>query len=350
MSIESFAVEVIEGRKKSLFVQGSFYILSLFFRLITTLRHFLYDFGVFRRYRSSSFIVSVGNIVAGGTGKTPFVRKLVEECIKNPGSIAIFSRGYRSKKKRGNLEVSKGQGPIVSSEQAGDEPFWLAEKTKASIFVGKDRVLSAHLAEKKNIRVAILEDGFQYRSLERNLDIVLLDALDLFGKGHFLPRGYLRDSPKRLKKADVVVVTHIQENVNKEDVLRQIREFTKAPVLGFRSSYGLDPEVKGALIGAFCGIAKPDLFYLALEDIGCSIVEKLTSLDHMMPSLEDLEHFALDCKSKGAKFLVCTEKDLVKFSNKKSLSLPVVVLKMDFECIWNEKFWKEMCESIKNRV
>ncbi len=350
MSIESLVLDVIEERKKVPFLKGCFYILSLLFQAVTKVRHFFYDLGICKSYKSFSYVISVGNIVAGGTGKTPLVRKLINDVIKEAGSVAIISRGYRSKKRKGSLQISEGKGPTVSSLASGDEPYWLAKETVAAIFVGKDRVSSVKLAEKKNIHVCVLEDGFQHRALQKDKEIVLLDALDLFGKGYFLPRGYLRDSPKRLARADLVVVTHLSENFSKEELLKKIRSFTKAPVVGFRSVYTLDERVEGSLVGAFCGIAKPELFYDALRDKGCQIVNSRTLSDHIAPSLEELTHFALDCKQKGAAFLVCTEKDLVKLLQIQGFPLPIAVLKMDLECVWNENLWKEMCQSIKNRV
>ncbi len=350
MSIESIVLDVIEERKRAPFLKGCFYVLGLFFQVGTKIRHFLYDLGICKSYKSSSYIISVGNIVAGGTGKTPLVRKLVNDVIKGTGSVAVISRGYRSKKRKGNLQISQGKGPLVPSLVSGDEPYWLAKETSAAIFVGKDRVTSAKLAEKKNIHVCILEDGFQHRAIKKDQEIVLLDALDLFGKGYFLPRGYLRDSPKRLVKADLVVVTHLTTGFSKEEILKKIRSFTKAPVVGFRSVFLLDKSVENALVGAFCGIAKPGLFYDALKSKGCQIVKSMTFPDHIAPSLEELTYFALDCKQKGAAFLVCTEKDLVKLPELQGFPLPISPLKMDLECIWNENLWKEMCQSIKNRV
>ena len=349
MDIERFIVDVIERRKKAPILRGVFYVISLFFQLGVRIRHVLYNRALLKTFTSTRPVISVGNIVAGGTGKTPFVCKLVRELSKVPGYAAILSRGYRSEReKKTSLRVSSGFGPEVPSSICGDEPYWLALETNASVWIGQDRVSSGNMAVEAGAKLLILEDGFQHRRLQRDMEIVLLNGFDLFGKGYFLPRGYLRDSPKRLEKADYVVVTYIEKNHDKAKIYSEIRRFTKAPILGFSAKYSLEEGVKGKKVGAFCGIAKPDIFYEALKSLGLDLVNTFTSADHVIPSKEDLEIFAALSKARGAEYLMCTEKDFVKYSTETDLALPVSVLKMDLECVWNENFWKEMIETIKN--
>lgn len=349
MTLESFVVDYIEGRKKNILVKGILYALSLFFLLGCKIRHVFYDYGICKSYRVSCPVISVGNLVAGGTGKTPFVEMLVKELFLVEPSIAIIARGYRSKKEKGRAvhQVSKGEGPILSIEIAGDESYWLAKKTKASIWVGKDRVASARLAAAQGSRLIILEDGLQHRRLKRDVEIVLLHAADLLGKGYFLPRGYLRDLPKRLEKADYIIVTHVEEGESQEKILEQIRIFSKAPVIGFSAYYSLQENIAGKKIGAFCGIAKPEFFYKALQGLGAELVEVISSADHVLPPLEELEDFANRCKQKGACCLVCTEKDEVKLGANQIVGLPIFVLKMGFECVWNKNLWQELCQSMR---
>ncbi|MES2199763.1 MAG: tetraacyldisaccharide 4'-kinase [Chlamydiota bacterium] len=348
MTLESFVLDYIEGRKKNPFMRGFLYGISLFFHLGCKIRHICYDYGIFKSYKLPCLVISVGNLVAGGTGKTPFVEMLVKELFLKVSSIAIISRGYRSTKKKGLdvYRVSRGEGPILPVDVCGDEPYWLAKKTKASIWVGKDRVASARLAIEQGSRVIILEDGLQHRKLKRDVEIVLLHAADLFGKGFFLPRGYLRDLPERLQKADFIIVTHMEEGSSKEEILERIRLYSKAPVIGFSAYYSLQENIAGKKIGAFCGIAKPEFFYKALRELGGEIVETLSSEDHKLPSQGVLESFAGECKQKQATYLVCTEKDEVKLEGDRILGLPVIVLKMGFECVWNKNLWQELCQSM----
>lgn len=347
MTLESYVVDYIEGRKKNPFIKGFLYSISLFFCLGCKIRHLCYDYGIVKTHNVSCPVVSVGNLVAGGTGKTPFVEMLVKELSLKQSSIAIISRGYRKVKEEGVYQVSKGEGPILPIDVCGDESYWLAKKTNASIWVGKDRVASAKLAKEQGAHLIILEDGLQHRRLKRDIEIVLLHAADLFGKGYFLPRGYLRDLPERLQKADWIVVTHMEEASSREEIMRQIRLFSKAPVIGFSARYSLQENIAGRKIGAFCGIAKPEFFYKALQDLGGELVQTLSSEDHRLPSKERLEIFINQCKQNQVSCLICTEKDEVKLGVSQLSGLPVFVLKMSFECVWNKNLWQELCQSIR---
>ncbi len=350
MSIETFVVDLIEGRKNFPFLRGMLYALSLAYRFISAVRNFLYDQNFLKKNRSTVPVVSIGNLVAGGTGKTPFLQRVIQELSQNPGDIAVITRGYRSSSESKNILASLGAGPLVSADLCGDEPYWLALNTAASIYVGKDRIESLKKAEGVGSRIAFLEDGFQHRKVERNIDIVLLNADDLWGKGYFLPRGYLRESPKSLLRADWIVVTYLKPDVCREKILQQIRCFSNAPVVGIASIYCLNLDMKGKKVGAFCGIAKPQAFYEALKSQGVQVVKTLTFPDHRMASEKELSAFALECKLLEAEFLVCTEKDIVKLQAIASLALPIEVLKMKFECVWNENIWKEMVQSIQTRM
>lgn len=349
MSIESIIIDLIEGRRKNWFLWIILSVLSFLYRWVICIRHFLYDVGFFKSYLAKSPVISVGNIVAGGTGKTPFVRKLSEELSTGKGTIAILTRGYKSRAEHNFVLASLGEGPLVPASICGDEPYWLASYLDASIWVGKNRIQSAQEASLTDPRLFILDDGFQHRNIQRDVDIVLLDSTDLFGKGAFLPRGYLRDSPHRLKKAHWIIVTRLEDGLE-EEIIQSIRFYTEAPIIGFRSTYTLNCAIKGKKIGAFCGIGKPDLFYKALSLQKVELIKTLSFSDHETPSLKELSFFAKECKKLGADYLVCTEKDLVKLSGLETLALPVEALKMDLSCVWNQNNWKEMIQSIKNKM
>ncbi len=349
MGIEALVLDLIEGRKKSFLLEKILYSLSLGYRALIASRNFLYDAKILRSYKSPLPVISVGNLVAGGTGKTPFVQKLAQELSQKPGEVAIVTRGYRSESESQGCVASLGEGPLASASLCGDEPYWLALHTKASIWTGKNRKGSLQKALESKAHIAILEDGFQHRKVQRDVDIVLLSAKDLFGKGYFLPRGYLRESPKSLKRADYIVVAQLDAGFCKKELLEKIRSFSKAPVIGFSSQFELKSSVKGKKVGAFCGLAKPESFYTALSE-QAEIVKTLTLPDHGTPSFEALTQFALECQKLGAEHLICTEKDHVKLLNVRSLPLPIEVLKMRLTCVWNENVWKEMVRSIQTRI
>lgn len=346
MSIESFVIEIIEGKKKVEAVRSILYGLSLFFHFGSYLRNKLYDIGLLYSVKLSKPVISIGNIVAGGTGKTPFVAMLGKHLSSK--KIAIISRGYRSQGK-GIRCVSKGEGPLLSAFEAGDEPYWLAKQLPAQVWVGKNRKKSSQQAILEGAELLLLEDGFQHRQIKRNLDIVLLHAEDLWGRGYFLPRGYLRDLPQRLSSAHCIGVTYLDSNHNKGKIEQEIRRFSSAPIIGFSASYqGQEDRIQGKKVGLFCGIAKPNIFYRSVENLGAKIVQSLVIEDHKVSSEKELEAFAKECKDKGAEVLVCTEKDWVKLSFHERLALPVYVLQMQFVCVWNENLWHELCQKMEN--
>jgi tetraacyldisaccharide 4'-kinase len=140
MGIEDVVIDLIEGRRKSKVLQGSLYFLSLLYQMATKVRNILYDHKILKTHKSSLPVISIGNLVAGGTGKTPFVQKLAHELSQIPGEVAIVTRGYRSQAECRSLLASHGEGPLVSATICGDEAYWLALKTKASLWVGKNRL------------------------------------------------------------------------------------------------------------------------------------------------------------------------------------------------------------------
>lgn len=345
MSIESFVIETVEGKRSVPGLRKFLYCLSLLFHFGCYLRGKLYDKGIFHSYKLSKPVISVGNIVAGGTGKTPFVA-MVASKLSNK-RFAILSRGYRSKGK-GVRCVSKGDGPLLSSEEAGDEAYWLASRGSSQVWVGKDRCKSGLQAISQGADLILLEDGFQHRKVARDLEIVLLHAEDLFGKGYFLPRGYLRDLPQRLSSADYIVITYVENKHNQEQIMQKIRKFSAAPVVGFSASYqGQEEKIRGKRVGVFCGIAKPEIFCRSIENLGGKIVKTLIVEDHKIPLEEELEIFANECTEQGAELLVCTEKDWVKLSSHERLKVPIYVLQMQFVCVWNENLWHELCHKME---
>ena len=162
----------------------------------------------------------------------------------------------------------------------------------------------------------------QYRTLHRDLDVVVMDAQDLFGKNHYLPRGYLRDSRRRLRFADLIVVNHASGNLEK--VKHKLAPYTNAPIVA--TEMCVEGEFKDKKIGVFCGIGKPHHFVNTLKKEAV-IVGELISPDHYLPSQEELQEFAARCQAWGAEMLVCTEKDFVKLDKNLKINLPICVAK-----------------------
>ena len=280
-SLERLVVDCIE-RETSL--RYLLYPLSLCFRLGVYLKNYVYDKGWIRSKKVQGQVISIGNLVAGGTGKTPFLMLLLERIQKG----TVLTRGYRT----------------------ADEPRMIVRRfPKIAVHIGKNRV-NAALRSKGPM---FLDDGMQYRALHRDLEIVILNSRDLFGRGYFLPRGFLRDFPSRLKCADYIVLNHCQEEAQFHEQVAMIRQYSEAPVIGVR--FKLRDSYNGQKVGLFCGIGNPRLFIEAVEQSGGEVVETMLLPDHVAPEREALESFRLLCKEKGVEKLLCTEKDWVKLED-----------------------------------
>ena len=351
---EIYYTEVVKGRREGFFASFLRLILrifSLIFQLAVTIKNWAFDRGWLRKYYPPvPLVISIGNIVAGGTGKTPVTMMIADE-FYNTFLIAILSRGYRGKAESLPTPVwlSKGNGPMHPASFCGDEPYLLAlNLPKALVFVGKDRHKSSNMAARAGAQVILLDDGMQHRRLARDLEVVVIDAYDPFGQGYFLPRGFLREGARSLIRADLIILNHIQDPEVFESCRRKIKPFTKAPMVGTRMQvvgvFDLEgnpiDSLRGKIVGAFCGIAHPDYFQKTVAEEGAQVVSNLVVPDHENFDLTALEKFAILCKTAGAHYLVCTEKDKVKLNIGQQLALPVVWLKTKLGLVHGESEWK----------
>lgn len=294
------------------------WVIAQFLRCAVALRNYFYDRHFFSRTTLPIPVISVGNIVAGGVGKTPFVSMLLED-LKSP--VGVLSRGYGSK--------NKGPSRMVFGPNDGDEAFMLAKRNQNGIvFVGKNRIQSGLYAIEKGVTCIILDDGMQYRKLNRDVEIAVVHADNPFGHGHFLPRGMLRDSPKRLKQASLVVVHGAPSEKRYQEIEKKIRQITPAPIIGTKYEIDEKESLRGGKIGAFCGIGSPEPFYQMLEASGFEIIARKTLADHEVFS--NAQEFIADCLQKGASEVICTEKDYVKLPPLPHLKPLKVHMKVQF--------------------
>ncbi len=266
--------------------------LSWIYAALVFLRNLLYDWKLLPITKVSATVVSVGNIVAGGTGKTPFVQMLAKAFPSR--RVAILSRGY---------------GLIA------DEAMLLAKDFP--VFVGKNRAKLAKKIEKE-FDLIILDDGFQHRKLFRDFDIVLTRTK----KERYLPFGFLRDSPRRLAKAIVFQEEELELKI------KRILDLEGKEI----------PSIEGKEVILFCAIANPHRFRKTLEQLGAKIVHQKIFADH---AKIDLSHLP-----KGP-LLVCTEKDAVKLQK---TELPIVYLQMQMQIRQNLKKWEKLVEKIDQKI
>ena len=362
--IELYVLKVIKGQKKGLFPKiliGILALLSGFYRLVVDLRNVLYDQGWFRKYHPPvPLVISVGNLVAGGTGKTPVTLLLAQEYYLER-TLAILSRGYRSKAQELSLPVvlCHGEGPIYPASYCGDEPYLMAQRLpKALLIVGKDRKKAADIAAKAGVSVLLLDDGMQHRSLARDYEIIVMDALDPFGLDRYLPRGFLREGKKGLSRGDLIVLNHVRDEAHFFEVKKKIEPYVKAPIVGVNTRvegvFDLSGKPvtleKGEKVALFCGIAHPEYFKETLLGLGCNVVAEKALGDHRECDKQALIEFTKLAKKKEAKRLLCTEKDKVKLPMNVQLDLPVDWIKMQLTWVAGFDLWRDFITKTKREL
>lgn len=363
-NIECYFKDIIRKKKTgilSYLIRCGLLPLSWGYQAIIRGRNWLYDQGWMKHYVPPvPLVVSVGNIVAGGSGKTP-VTLLLADAFYVKFSIAILSRGYRSRVEKLDQPVvlCEGRGPLYSASYCGDEPYLFAQRLpKACVIVGRDRQKASYLAAKTGVQMILLDDGMQHRSLARDFDIVVIDANDPFGQDYFLPRGFLRESKTSLSRAHLIVINHISDKEHFEAIKKQVTPYTNAPMIGtcwqFNHMYDLQGEVcspvPGEKVGMFCGIAYPERFKKTLEDIGFDVVAEYKLADHAEIREKDLERFAKVCQKKEAQWLICTEKDRVKLKDHLCMPLPIAWIKMDLKVTEGQNEWQTFLSKIESKM
>lgn len=362
--INMFVIDVIKGKRKGAFaclLKGILHIASWNFRFAVACRNWAYDHNFLGSYYPPvPVVVSIGNIVAGGTGKTPVTLMLAKEFYSHT-TIAILSRGYKSaaEKMKHSTILCEGAGPLFPASYCGDEPYLLAKNLpKAIVVVGKNRHASANSAVHAGAQILILDDGMQHRQLARDFEVVVLDAKEPFGYGYFLPRGFLREGVTSLARANLLVLNHVSTEEHLSLLKEQLASFTKAPIVATKMivAHLLDfnnqpmSDIRDKKVGIFCGIAQPDSFRHTVEQQGAQIVAHHFLPDHHVINHETLCHFAEECHSKGAELLICTEKDRVKFTDPLQIKLPIAWLQMELSIVDGEDHWKAFLSKIARKL
>jgi tetraacyldisaccharide 4'-kinase len=288
--------------------------------LVVRLRNIFYDRGLFKARRAGAAVISIGNITAGGAGKTPLVIWLCNR-LSRSHECAILTRGYKTR-----------QGPLL------DEPAILAESCPdAKVVVNPDRVAGAAEAVGFGAEVLIMDDGFQHRRLARDLDIVAIDATMPFGFGRILPAGLLREPVTALKRADAIVITRSDQVADAElaKIENKIRHI-KADIPIARSIHaplcaidcdaneiGIE-KLKGKKIFAFCGIGNPDAFLNTLRNLGAGILGSKIFDDHHHYTDSCIAEISEQAERLGAELAMTTQKDWTKWPQPSRRLAPIL--------------------------
>lgn len=262
-------------------------------------------------------MVSIGNISAGGSGKTPFVMLLGELLQQRGMKFDVLSRGY-GRKRRGVLAVD----PSGLPQEFGDEPLLIARKLQVPVIVGEDRYEAGCFAESKFGRqLHLLDDGFQHRGLARDFDIVLVTPQD--ASDRLLPAGRLREPLNSLRRADAIVLTSGAAE----------ESFAIQGKVVWRVKRGIVPQAVPARPVVFCGIARPQNFLLQLRAANIEPAAQAFYRDHHAYSEQDVrELMELKQRSQAGGF-VTTEKDAVNLGPYLSALAPLSVIPVRMELV-----------------
>jgi tetraacyldisaccharide 4'-kinase len=305
--------EIVSGRRRGALagaLRGALGLLEHPYRWVVARRNARFDRDPRAAAKVPALVVSVGNLSVGGTGKTPFVAWLAEWFIERQRAVTIISRGYGSRDGKQNDEAQElaARLPGVPHLQ------------------NPDRVAAARQALAEQVgAVLILDDAFQHRRIARDLDIVLLDALEPFGCGHLLPRGLLREPVENLARAQVIGLTRSDavsgerrreiEAIARKHAPRavwlELEHRPQALVSAGGKSLTFS-EFQEKRVAAFCGIGNPAGFRHTLAGCGLTAVEMLEFPDHCAYGAAEMERLERWLGPLEVGHVLCTRKDLVK--------------------------------------
>jgi tetraacyldisaccharide 4'-kinase len=289
--------------------------LSAIYGGVVGARNVLYDRGVLQARRLQGAVISVGNLSAGGSGKTPFVI-LLGELLKARGiEFDVLSRGY-GRESRGVRLVD----PAGLPREFGDEPLLIARKVQVPVIVGEDRYQAGQFAESRfGPQLHLLDDGFQHRALARDFDIVLVTPQD--AGDQLLPSGRLREPLSSLRRADAVVLASGAA----------AESFPLEGKMVWRVRRGIVPKDVPPRPVVFCGIARPQNFVLQLRAANIEPVAEAFYRDHHPYEEKDIRELLALKQRSGAGGFVTTEKDAVNLGGYLSALQPLAVVPVKME-------------------
>ncbi|MBV9938188.1 MAG: tetraacyldisaccharide 4'-kinase, partial [Acidobacteriaceae bacterium] len=324
--------------------------------------------GAIKRHRAERYarsveslpvpVISIGGITVGGSGKTPFTTYLAVQLRERGFSPAILTRGYRRRSPARSLVIAAGAK--VPTAFTGDEAQIFLRAGIAPVGIGANRYRTAQLLLSRfpQTNVLLLDDGFQHARIRRDVDVVLIDALDPFGGAEVVPAGRLREPLTALGGADIFVITRCDSHLRFETIVSKLRQYNaEAPV--FRTRFSVHrwrdlrtgavlEELPETRVAAFCGLGNPQSFWNTLEMLGVEVVFRWTFDDHHAYKPVELRRLAEQARQNGAKMLVTTEKDLINLPNQAENALgefSLAWLEIELKIEGEERFFEILGKS-----
>jgi len=288
-------------------------------------------------YRPSVPVISVGNIVIGGTGKTPMVDFLARYIARHGIRCAVVSRGYGGSYRQKVARVLDTEGTArMTAAECGDEPYLLARRNpRVPVYVARARKLGAQAAERDGAQLILLDDGFQHLAVQRDLDIVLLDAQRPFGNGCMIPAGIMREPKSALQRADLVVMTRsgpaAESPRHFSGHVLQSRHQPAEILTTLAGEVVAEDDYAGKSCLAFAGIARPAEFFQAVRNLALRNVEEVPLADHQKYNRDILNRLLRSCNNHD--LLITTEKDAVKLSD---VNFPIPCYQLGVELVFDD--------------
>jgi len=364
-AIETPFLEIIfEQRrgKKAALARSILFGLSKIYQVVLVIHRFFIQARLVRDSTLGIQVIAIGNLTFGGTGKTPVVEKFARELQRQGRTVAILSRGYRSRPQPlGELllnklllredstpprVVSDGRNLLLDSDTAGDEPYMLASNLKdVVVLVDKNRVKSGRYAiEHYGCDTLLLDDGFQYwRLAGRRQDVVLVDCQQPFGNEHLFPRGTLREPPSHLARANVIFITKsdgktevLRERINRYNSAAGIIECIHAPLYFEDVFTGERKEldfVRALRLASLSGIAQPESFEQSLVKLCRELVYSKPFADHHRFTQQEILNAINRSKRRQAEVIITTQKDAVRFPKLDRRDLPIYFMRVEIKIL-----------------
>jgi len=332
------------------------YVLSRVYGSAIHIRGLAYDLGWISTHRVSKPVVSIGNLTLGGAGKTPLTILFVERLQAMGLKVCVLSRGYGAKdppKDRPRI-VCDGNEILVGVERSGDEPLLIAQRTKAMVVVFPNRVAAAKLAiESLEPDIFVLDDGFQHWKLQRDLNVLVMDAKSPLGNGQLLPAGPLRESEEAIERAHLIAFNHgaSEPDALRQDVLSWAPHFevsmTAESCVDCWTGEPLPlEEILHRPAWLISGIARPERFRQTAEQVGVRVIGHKAFRDHYNVSHGEFTRQLEQAEQAGAECILTTEKDAVRLPRIQSWRLPVYAVRMSMQIVGDTDAFDQAIERL----
>ncbi len=337
--VKEYYLSILSGQQRGFIaaiVKSTLSAFTLPYLAVLNTRNALYRNDIVKSTRLPVKVISVGNITTGGTGKTPLVEFSVKYLSEIGRKVAVLSRGYGG-----------DNPPQEGDEMVNDECLTLIENLQdVPVLAGRDRVKNGEKAINDfGVDCVVLDDGFQHLRLKRDLDVVVIDALNPFGGENLIPRGNLREPLQNLERADLFIISHCDQG--NEQTIRSI--YTKLdqinhsvpvcesihnPVHLDNISGGSVLELewlKGKRVYALSAIGNPQSFAYTLKGLGADLVKHKAFQDHHIYTKEEIDSVVSEAQSVGADAIVVTQKDIVKIRKMNIKDANILSLRIEIE-------------------